>query len=181
MKHPLVFLDRSTSIQKSIQLIERSPYDRAFVVDETGSYLGTTAIADLRRLLISGARGEEEIGVYPLKHSYKLTEPTLTNRRKADRLISDMQLYGIRFIPVIAPGGKIREVLSIEDIGRLHGVSGINSAYSVQPAHVPEGEHFVDFNSRCDDRQKTDAVQLHIGDYPVGFLPAVEKCLGSLV
>jgi nucleoside-diphosphate-sugar epimerase/CBS domain-containing protein len=136
MKYPVVCIERSTSIQKSIQLIERSPYDRAFVVDEAGSYLGTTAIADLRRLLISGARGEEEIGAYPLKHSYKLTEPTLANRRKADRLISDIQLYGIRFIPVVGPDGKILDVLSVEDLGRLHGFAGLDSGPLEQAKRV---------------------------------------------
>ena len=55
MKYPVVCTERSTSIQKAIQLIERSPFDRAFILDENGSYLGVVSIADLRRLLISGA------------------------------------------------------------------------------------------------------------------------------
>jgi nucleoside-diphosphate-sugar epimerase/CBS domain-containing protein len=133
MKYPVVCLERSTSIQKSIQLIERSPYDRAFVLEETGSYLGTVTIADLRRLLISGARSEEEIGSYPLKHTYKLTEASLANRKKADRAISDMQLYGIRFVPIVGSDGRIRDVLSIEDLGRLHGFPGLESG-PLEPA-----------------------------------------------
>jgi nucleoside-diphosphate-sugar epimerase/CBS domain-containing protein len=133
MKYPVVCLERGTSIQKSIQLIERSPYDRAFVLDEAGSYLGTVTIADLRRLLISGARSEEEIGSYPLKHTYKLAEASLANRKKADRAISDMQLYGIRFVPIVGPNGRIRDVLSIEDFGRLHGFPGLESG-TLEPA-----------------------------------------------
>ncbi len=136
MKYPVVCLERSTSIQKSIQLIERSPFDIAFVMDETGCYMGAVSVADLRRMLISGVLGEEEVGAYPLKHTYKTTEAFLNNRKKADRMISDMQLHGIRFLPVIAPGGKICEVLSIEDIGRLHGVSGINSGPLEQARRV---------------------------------------------
>ena len=126
MKYPVVCLDRNTSIQKSIQLIERSPFDSAFVLDETGSCLGAVGIADLRRLLISGAHGEEEIGAYPMNHTYRFTEVSLNNRQKADRMISDMQLNGIRFLPILTQDGKINEVLSIEDLVRLHGFSEID-------------------------------------------------------
>jgi nucleoside-diphosphate-sugar epimerase len=126
MKYPVVCLDLNTSIQKSIQLIERSPFDSAFVSDETGACLGAVAISDLRRLLISGARGEESIGAYPMNHAYRITEESLRDRKEADRMISDMQLNGIRFLPILAPDGKIREVMSIEDLVRLHGFSQID-------------------------------------------------------
>jgi nucleoside-diphosphate-sugar epimerase len=133
MKYPVVCLERNTSIQKSIQLIERSPFDSAFVLDEAGSYMGSVAIADLRRLLISGVQSEEEIGAYPLKHTYKLSEASINNRKKADRIISDMQLYGIRFLPIVGSGGKIHEVLSVDDLGRLHGYSSVDSGL-IEPA-----------------------------------------------
>jgi nucleoside-diphosphate-sugar epimerase len=133
MKYPVLCLPNNTSIQKAIQLIDRSLFDSAFVLDEADSYLGAAAIADLRRLLISGARGEEEIGAYPLKHTYHFTESSLKDRKKADRMISDMQLYGVRFLPVLAQDGKIREVLSVEDLGRLHGFSGIDAG-PLEPA-----------------------------------------------
>jgi nucleoside-diphosphate-sugar epimerase len=127
MKYPVLLLQSDTSIQKAIQLIERSPFDSAFVLNEAGSYFGAVAISDLRRLLISGARVEEEIGAYPLKHTYHLTEASLKNRKEADRIVSDMQLYGVRFLPVVGSGNTILEVLSIEDLGRLHGFVGIDS------------------------------------------------------
>jgi nucleoside-diphosphate-sugar epimerase len=121
MKYPIVLLERSTSIQKSIQLIERSFFDCAFVLNESGRYLGGAAIADLRRLLISGARGEEEIGNYPPKHIDRISGEILKDRKKARRLISDMELKGVRFLPLVAKDGTIRDVLSMEDLGRLHG------------------------------------------------------------
>jgi nucleoside-diphosphate-sugar epimerase len=77
--------------------------------------------------LISGARGDEEIGSYPLKHIFKLTEKTLKDREIAGRMVSDMQLYGIHFIPVVSPDGRILEVLSIEDLSQLHGLSRVDS------------------------------------------------------
>jgi len=127
MKYPVVFVDAGTSIQKAIQLIERSPFDCAFVLDEKGSYMGGVFIADLRRLLISGAHSEEQIAAYPLKHAYRLTEESLGDRKTANRMISDMELYGVRFLPVLAKDGAIMEVLSVEDLGRLHGFSRTNS------------------------------------------------------
>jgi len=133
MKYPIVTLQRNTSIQKSIQLIERSPFDIAFVLEEIGSYLGAVAISDLRRLLISGALGEEEIGAYPLNHIFRFTEGALKNRQKADRMISDMQLYGIRFLPIVGTDGKICEVLSIEDLVRMHGFCKIDTG-PLEPA-----------------------------------------------
>jgi len=125
MKYAVVCLDRATSIQKSIQLIERSPFDIAFVLDESGSYQGAIAIADLRRLLISGAQGEEEIGAYPMNHTYRSTEEELKSRQHADRMISDMRLYGIRFLPVVGVGNKISRVMSIEDLVHMHGLPKI--------------------------------------------------------
>jgi nucleoside-diphosphate-sugar epimerase/CBS domain-containing protein len=127
MKYPILCLQRNTPIQKAIQLIERSPLDSAFLLDEGGKYVGTTAIVDLRRLLISGALGEEELGSYPPKHIYRLTEASLHNPKNADSMISDMQLYGIRFLPIVETDGRIRDVLSIEDLGRLHGFSKIDA------------------------------------------------------
>ena len=59
MKYPVVFIERGTSIRNAILLIERSPFDRAFVLDDNGVYLGSVSISDLRRLLISGAHEEE--------------------------------------------------------------------------------------------------------------------------
>ena len=123
MKHPVVCIERYTSIQKAIQLIERSLFDRAFVLDENGSYMGGVSTADLRRLLISGAHVEEPIDAYPLRHILKLTEESLRDRKMADRMVSDMELYGVRFLPVVRQDGKITEVLSAEDLVTLHGFS----------------------------------------------------------
>jgi nucleoside-diphosphate-sugar epimerase len=127
MKYPVVCMERSTSIQKAIQLIERSPFDRAFILDEKSSYLGAVSIADLRRLLISGAHGEEPIDAYPLRHVYRLTEESLRDRKQADEMISDMELYGVRFMPIVSPDGRITEVLSMEDLVSMHGFSRADS------------------------------------------------------
>jgi len=125
MKYPVVCLECHTSIQKAIQRIERSPFDRAFLLDENGCYAGGVSIADLRRLLISGAHGEERIDAYPPRHVQKLAEESLRDRKVADRLISDMKLYGVRFVPVVGRDGRIVDILSVEDLGKLHGFSGM--------------------------------------------------------
>jgi nucleoside-diphosphate-sugar epimerase len=130
MKYPVVLVERRTSIQRAIQQIEGSPFDAAFVLDERGAYLGGVAMTDLRRLLISGARGDEEIGNYPLRHMFKLTEEALHDREKAGRIISDMKLYGIHWIPSVGPDGCIRDVLSIEDLSRMHGLSKADSRHN---------------------------------------------------
>jgi CBS domain-containing protein len=132
----IICLESSTSIRKAIQLIEQSPFDRAFVLNGNGRYLGAVAIADLRRLLISGALGEEEIGSYPPRHSYSLTEDSLKSRKEANNIISDMQLYSLRFIPILGNGGKIQDVLSIEDLMRLHGFSGVEGGLSESSRRV---------------------------------------------
>ncbi len=127
MKYPIVCVDRVTSIQRAIQLIERSQFDCAFVLDEKGAYLGGVSISDLRRLLISGAQGEEQICMYPFQHAYGLTEESLGDRKAAGRMISDMQLFGVRFLPVLGKEGKVSEVCSTEDLVQLHGFSRRNS------------------------------------------------------
>jgi nucleoside-diphosphate-sugar epimerase/CBS domain-containing protein len=127
MKYPFVCIGQNTSIQRTIQLIERSSFDGAFVLDENRSYLGGVSIADLRRLLISGARGEDPICEYPLRHFYRLTEESLKDRKTADRIVTDMELNGVRFIPIVEKNGNIIDVFSLEDLSRLHGFSNMNS------------------------------------------------------
>ncbi len=126
MKYPVVCIERSTSIQNAILLIEHSPFDSAFVLDDNGVYLGSVFIADLRRLLISGAHREQAVDAYPMKHVHKLTEESLRNKKLAGSIISDMQLNGVRFIPVVRQDGRIMEVSSIEDLVALHGFSGMD-------------------------------------------------------
>ena len=120
-------MESDTSIQNAIQLIERSSFDRGFVLDEKGLYRGCVSIADLRRLLISGAHSEEPIKAYPLKHVYRITEESLRDRKLAGRMMSDIKLYGLRFLPVVDQDGKVVEVLSIEDLNELHGFSRLDS------------------------------------------------------
>jgi nucleoside-diphosphate-sugar epimerase/CBS domain-containing protein len=127
MKYPVICLERSTSIQKAIQLITQSPYDRAFVLDDNGAYLGGVSAADLRRLLISGARSEDPIDAYPLKHVLKLAEESLRDRKIADSMISDMELYGVHYLPIVGKDGAITAVLSVEDLSKLHGLSRTDS------------------------------------------------------
>ncbi len=143
MKYPIECLDRRTSVQKAIQLIERSTFDIALVLDEKGSYLGGVAMSDLRRLLISGVRGEDEIGNYPLKHEYRLTEKILGDRRMANRMLSDMELVGVHFLPVVAPDGSIRDILSADDIGRLHGFSNSRTAGPARRVLVVGGAGYL--------------------------------------
>ena len=132
MKYPVVCMEPDTSIQNAIQLIERSSFDRGFVLDEKGLYRGCVSIADLRRLLISGAHSEEPISAYPLKHVFRITEESLQDRKLAERMKSDMELYGLRFLPIIGRDGKVVEVLSVEDFDKLHGFSRMEAA-SAEP------------------------------------------------
>jgi nucleoside-diphosphate-sugar epimerase/CBS domain-containing protein len=127
MKYPVIFIERGTSIRNAILRIERSPFDRAFVLDDNGVYLGSVFIADLRRLLISGAHEEEAIDAYPMKHAYKLTEESLRNRKLAGSTISDMQLNGVRFFPIVGQDGRVVDVYTVEDLVALHGLSGMDS------------------------------------------------------
>jgi len=123
MKYSLVCVKRKTSIKDAIQQIERSQFDRAFVVDEADVYMGCVATSDLRRLLISGAEGESPVDAYPMRHDYSITNKSLKNRRQARALISDMEMKGVRFLPVVNPEGKIIEILSLEDIGNIYNIS----------------------------------------------------------
>jgi nucleoside-diphosphate-sugar epimerase/CBS domain-containing protein len=143
MRYAIECLDRRTSIQKAIQLIERSTFDAAFVLDEKGAYIGGVAMSDLRRLLISGVLGEDEIGNYPLKHEYRLTETILADRRMANRMLSDMELGGVHYLPVVSPDGSIREILSAEDIGRLHGLSNSRAAGPARRVLVVGGAGYL--------------------------------------
>ena len=127
MKYSLVCVNRKTSIKDAIQQIERSPFDRAFVVDEAGVYAGCIVAADLRRLLISGAQGEEPVDAYPMGHDYKLTGESMKDKRLARALISDMELKNARFLPVVNSEGKIVEILSFEDVGNIRDITEIET------------------------------------------------------
>jgi len=122
MKYPVECIESQTSIQNAIQTIERSSFESAFIVGVEDVYQGGVSIMDLRRLLISGAHGEEAVGQYPLKHVFKVTGEVPGDRSEAAAMVSDMELYAVHFIPVITAEGKIKEVLSIEDLRRLLGL-----------------------------------------------------------
>ena len=128
MKYPLAQVTRKTSIKNAIQQIERSHFDRAFVVDEAGVYSGCAAVADLRRLLISGAQGEESVDTYPMRHDYSLTDESLKTPRQARALISDMELKEVRFLPIVDQAGKITEILSVEDLGNMYEITEIEAS-----------------------------------------------------
>jgi nucleoside-diphosphate-sugar epimerase len=133
MKYPIVCMECRTSIQKAIQLIERSPFNRAFVLKEDGSYQGCISMSDLRRLLISGAHEEEPVDAYPFKHEYRLTKKSLKDPKLAAGMISDMELEGVHYLPIVEENGKITEVLSFEDLAQLPGFSELESQ-SAKPA-----------------------------------------------
>ncbi|HSW40877.1 MAG TPA: NAD-dependent epimerase/dehydratase family protein [Acidobacteriota bacterium] len=122
MNDRVVYIRRHTSIQNTIQLIEQSHFDSAFVLDETGAYLGCVSVAELRRLLISGARGDERVDAYPLKHTCKISRQSLSDAKKTGRIISDMELNGARFLPVVDDKGRIAEILSLEKLAQTHGL-----------------------------------------------------------
>jgi nucleoside-diphosphate-sugar epimerase len=133
MKYPIVCMECRTSIQKAIQLIEESTFDRAFVLNEGGSYQGCVSIKDLRRLLISGAHGEEPVDAYPFKHRYRLTKEVMRDSKLAAGMISDMELEGVHYLPIVEENGKIIEVLSFEELAQLPGFSELESQ-STKPA-----------------------------------------------
>ena len=135
MKYPLVHLERRTSLQNAIQLIERSEFDRAFVIDEAGVYIGCVATADLRRLLISGARNDDSVDAYPMRHDHRLTDESIKHPKRIRALVSDMRLRGVRFLPIVDPDGKITEILSLEDIASMCGITETENA--VERTAVP--------------------------------------------
>jgi nucleoside-diphosphate-sugar epimerase/CBS domain-containing protein len=130
MKYPVARVESRTSIQEAIRTVERSPFDRAFVVDPAGVYLGCVTIADLRRLLISGARGEEPVEAYPPRHVHKLTAELLEGRELDERMMSGMELEGVRYLPVVDAEGKIADVVSLEEL---------EWRYGLRPAAVGDG------------------------------------------
>ncbi|MDR1728031.1 MAG: NAD-dependent epimerase/dehydratase family protein [Acidobacteriota bacterium] len=128
MKYPLVCLERGTSLQNAIQQIGRSPFDRAFVLDGDGAFAGCVAISDLRRLLVSGARSDDAVDSYPMRHDYRLTDDSLDNPRLVRDLVADMELKGVRFLPVVDAAGKVTEVFALEDLAGRFGITGIGDA-----------------------------------------------------
>ena len=54
-----------------------------------------------------------------------------------------MELVGVHFLPVIAPDGSIREILSAEDIGRLHGLSNSHTTGPARRILVVGGAGFL--------------------------------------
>jgi nucleoside-diphosphate-sugar epimerase len=116
MKHPLPLIERHTSIKESIRKIERSPYNTAFIVNEQGVYLGGVFISDLRRLLISGVSAEAEVGAYPVKYTYTLSDSSRADREVVDALVADLRLHGVNYVPVVSSIGEIVDTVSADDL-----------------------------------------------------------------
>ncbi|MCI0550365.1 MAG: NAD-dependent epimerase/dehydratase family protein, partial [Anaerolineae bacterium] len=116
MKYPVPLIERHTSIKKAIQLIDRTNFDTALVVNEQGIYLGGIFINDLRRLLISGVNEEDEIGAYPVKYNYGISELAFKDAGGLKTVLSDMRLHGVKYVPILTVIGEIEDVVSVDDL-----------------------------------------------------------------
>lgn len=116
MKHTLPLVERHLSIREAIQRIERSRFSTAFVISEQGIYLGAVTISDLRRLLVSGAKPEDEVGAYPVRHTFRLTGKGLENPAGVAALLADLRLHGVTYVPLISTIGEVQEIYSVEDL-----------------------------------------------------------------
>ena len=116
MKYDIPLIERHTSIKKVIQKIERTPFNAAFVVNEQGMYLGGIFVADLQRLLISGVKDGDEIGAYPVKYTYRLSESDRKNKAGVATVLSDMRLHGVKYIPVVNVIGEVLDIVSADDL-----------------------------------------------------------------
>jgi len=122
MKYPVVCIEGRTSIQNAILALDRSPYDSAFVVDGAGVYQGSVSVMDLRRLLVSGAEGGDAVGAYPMKHALRLSAEDLADAGATGRVVADMELDAVGFVPLLGGDGTIRDALSLEDLVRMLGL-----------------------------------------------------------
>jgi nucleoside-diphosphate-sugar epimerase len=145
MKHDLQLLERHTSIKESILRIGRTPYDVAFVVNEQGIYMGGVFTSDLRRLLISGVREEDEVGAYPLKYTYAVTHDQVQSRKGLVSLLTDMQLHGVKLIPLVSPVGEVVDVVSIDDLEERAGgaAAGTSTGFASRKILVVGGAGYL--------------------------------------
>jgi nucleoside-diphosphate-sugar epimerase/CBS domain-containing protein len=116
MTHALALIERHTSIKEALRIIERTPFDAALVVNEQGVYLGGVLTADLRRLLISGVKADDEIGAYPVKYTYSLSEVTRRSPQAVEAVLKDVRLHGVNYLPIVSPSGEVQDVLSLRDL-----------------------------------------------------------------
>ena len=116
MKHALPLVERHTSIRETIQRIERSSYTTAFIVSEQGIYLGGVSISDLRRLLISGAKAEDEVGAYPVKYTFRVTDASLKSRQAMDTLLADLRLHDVGHVPLLSSIGDVQDIFAVSDL-----------------------------------------------------------------
>ncbi len=116
MKHALPLVERHTSIRETIQRIERSSYTTAFIISEQGIYLGGVSISDLRRLLISGAKAEDEVGAYPVKYTFRVTDAALKSRQAMDTLLADLRLHDVGHVPLLSSIGDVQDILAVSDL-----------------------------------------------------------------
>ena len=121
MKYELPLIERHTSIKKTIQTIERSRFNEAFVMSEHGVYLGGIFIADMRRLLISGVNEEDEVGAYPLKYSFSFSDRELHDAHRLESSLADIRLRGVRYVPIVTPIGEIQDIVSVDDVEKTLG------------------------------------------------------------
>jgi nucleoside-diphosphate-sugar epimerase len=129
MRHMLPLVERHTSIRETIQRIEQSPFTTAFVVSEQGIYLGGVSMSDLRRLLVSGAKAEDEIGAYPVKHTFRLTAKASQSRPEIEALLADLRLHAVTYVPLLSSIGEVQDIFSITDLeGNAATSSAVQSA-----------------------------------------------------
>lgn len=116
MKHETVIFREDASIKEAIQLIDRSHFDTAFVVDSRGRFQGTVLINELRRLIISGVSECDAIHSHPYPCTYAIRETDLKNAEIVGNMLADLTLQGVEHFPVLNENDEVVDVFSIEDL-----------------------------------------------------------------
>jgi nucleoside-diphosphate-sugar epimerase len=123
MKTEITLIPGATSIKETIQLIERSRYDTAFILDEGGKYIGAVSINELRRLLISGVNESDRIGGHPCAQRSAVRQDDLRSETAIKNALADLTLEGIEHIPVLDADDRVLEVFSLADLQQLSAES----------------------------------------------------------
>ena len=101
MNHDIVIVTKKTSIEKTIQKIDRSNYSFAFIIDENDTFISEIAIYKIRRLILSGLNCSEEIGILVKQSEIKLHKRHLDDPEFIMRISKLMELQNINYCPIV--------------------------------------------------------------------------------
>ena len=106
-----ISIAESATLRQAMEAIDRGAVEMALVVNANGRLVGLVTDGDIRRAILNGAVTESPVADVLNRHPLTLPESA-----QRDQLLAAMGRHGVRQVPLVDQGGRVRRIAWITDL-----------------------------------------------------------------